>query len=288
MGGCKVDEITKMLPNELAGWRKAATDQQFGPDNLYTYINGGAELYRSYGFHNMLNRTYSRPGQPDIIVDIFDMGSATNAFGVFTHSRESIAADFGQGSQYDPGYLIFWRDRYLVSILASPETPESRQALESLAQGIVAGIGHAGKLPEILTLLPTAALVEESIRYFYNFAWQNSHYFIAEDNILNINDSTQALLAKYGPPQHRMLLLLVNYPSVAAATAARASFTDNFLPEAQTGEAAQLEDGSWVAIRTTGPLLAVVFKAPSEAAAGGLLNQISPPIPVEHNVPIKE
>ena len=122
----KTDRIANLLPTELAGWHKSGRNRVYGPDNLHDYINGGAELYRSYGFRGMLGRTYTRKDQPDIVVDIFDMENAANAYGVFTHSRESVAADFGQGSQHDPGYLLFWRDRYLVSILASPETETKR------------------------------------------------------------------------------------------------------------------------------------------------------------------
>ncbi len=286
--GCRVDEIAAMLPDETSGWSKDKRDRKFGPDNLYDYINGGAELYNSYGFLGMLNRTYRQPDQPDIIVDIFDMGNSRNAFGVFTHSRETVAADFGQGSQYDPGYLLFWRDRYLVSILASPETDESRQALPNLAHAIGAVIGQDGTLPDILGLLPSEGLVEASIRFFYHYIWQNSHYFIAEDNILNIDDHAQALLAKYGPPTDRKLLLLVQYPTIAAANTAQTSFVRYFLPETQAGEPAQIEDGTWVATRVTGQLLAVVFTATGRVQAMELLDKVALQVPSESSIPNEE
>ncbi len=281
LDGCRVNEVAKILPDEIAGWRMDSRERHFGPDNLYDYINGGAELYLSYGFQGMINRRYSQLDQPDFIVDIFDMGSSSNAYGVFNHSREVVATDFGQGSLYDPGYLIFWRDKYLVSIMAYPETEESRQAFPNLAQTISAAIGQDGDLPEILNRLPVEGLVEESIRYFYHYIWQNSHYFIAEDNILNIDNGAQALLAKYGPPEDRLLLLLVGYPTIPAALTAQASFIDHFLPEAQAGEAARIEDGTWVATRVSGSQLGVVFTASSRSQAVDLLNKVTQQVPVE-------
>lgn len=281
-------EIARILPDEIADWRKEPREWKFDPDNLYDYINGGAELYLSYGFQGVINRTYRQVDQPDIIVDVFDMGSSSNAYGVFTHSREFVEADFGQGSQYDPGYLIFWRDRYLVSIMAYPETEESRQALPMLAHSISAAIGQDGALPDILHRLPLEGLVEESIRYFYHYIWQNSHYFIAEDNILNIDDDAQALLAKYGSPEDRRLLLLVRYPTIAAAKTAQASFIHHFLPEAQAGEATEIEDGTWVATRVTGSQMAVVFAASSRSQAVDLLNKVALRVPAKSNLPDKE
>ncbi len=267
-------QLARLIPDTLVDWEIGREDQVFNRENLYTYINGGAELYRSYGFQEMINRTYTRSGQPDIVVDIFNMGSSVNAYGVFSHSRESIEADFGQGSEYYAGFLHFWRDRYLVSILASPETAESKPALEQLAREIETAIGRDGPLPEILKILPEEGLVEESVRYFRHHVWMNSYYFIAEENILNINDQTDALLARYGGPEQRYILLLVKYQNEAAAEAAYGSFAAVYLPELAREPTAQVEDGTWTAGQVAGNLLTVVFNAPSQGTALNLIGVV--------------
>ena len=274
-GTCAVQKeshkLARLMPDTLVDWEIGREDQVFNRENLYSYINGGAELYRSYGFQEMINRTYTRSGQPDIIVDLFDMGSSVNAYGVFSHSRESIETDFGQGSEYYAGFLHFWRDRYLVSILASPETAESKPALVQLARKIETAIGRDGPLPEILKILPEEGLVEESVRYFRHHVWMNSHYFIAEENILSINDQTDALLARYGEPEQRYILLLVKYQNEAAAGAAYSSFATGYLPELAREPTAQVEDGTWTAGQVAGNLLMVVFNAPSKETAQNLI-----------------
>ncbi|MFB0515893.1 MAG: DUF6599 family protein, partial [Candidatus Neomarinimicrobiota bacterium] len=110
--------IVGLLPDTVEGWKIGRRDREYDHTNLYDYLNGGAELYLSYGFQGLINRTYTQPGQPEIFVDIFDMGNSRNAFGVFSHSRESIEAAYGQGSQYYGGSLVFWKDAYFVSLLA--------------------------------------------------------------------------------------------------------------------------------------------------------------------------
>ncbi|MBA7628575.1 hypothetical protein ES703_36063 [subsurface metagenome] len=266
--------LARLLPETVEGWQIGRDDQVFNRENLYNYINGGAEIYLSYGFIEMINRTYVLPDQPDVIADILDMGTSQNAFGVFAHSRESIASDFGQGSEYHLGYLHFWKDRYVISIISSPETTESKQTIFTLAKEIETAIGVDGPLPDILKLLPEQNLVEESIRYFRNHFWMNSHFFIAEENILSLNDQTDAVLARYGALGQRSILLLVKYPQASEAEAAYASFTEAYLPELRDEPAIRSEDGSWTSGHLSGNLVTIVFNASSQAAALSLVNAV--------------
>ena len=267
-------KLARLMPDTVEGWRIGRDDQVFNRENLYNYINGGAEIYLSYGFIEMINRTYVLPDQPDVIADILDMGTSPNAFGVFAHSRESIASDFGQGSEYHQGYLHFWKDRYVISIMSNPETAESKQTIFTLAKEIEMAIGVDGPLPDILKLLPEQNLVEESIRYFRNHFWMNSHFFIAEENILSLNDQTDAVLARYGALGQRSILLLVKYPQASEAEAAYASFTEAYLPELRDEPAIRSEDGSWTSGRLSGNLIMIVFNASSQAAALSLVNAV--------------
>lgn len=267
--------LAQLMPDTVEDWQTGRADQTYDRENLYEYINGGAELYLSYGFQELINRTYTQSGQPDIIVDIFDMGSSRNAFGVFSHSREAIESDFGQGSEYYEGFLQFWRDRYLVSILASPETVESKRALSILAKGIDSSIGRDGPLPEILKILPEQSLVMESVRYFRHHVWMNLHYFVAEENILNINEKTDALLAKYGEVKERHILLLVMYQNEEEAKAAYSNFVKLYLPELIHKPTAQVEDGTWTSSRLSGRLLTIVFNAASETTALDLMEAVN-------------
>jgi len=266
--------LARLLPETVEGWQIGHDDQVFNRENLYNYINGGAEIYLSYGFIEMINRTYVLPDQPDVIADILDMGTSQNAFGVFAHSRESIAADFGQGSEYHQGYLHFWKDRYVISIISNPETAESKQTIFTLAKEIETAIGVDGPLPDILELLPEQNLVEESIRYVREHFWMNSHFFIAEENILNLNDQTDAVLARYGALGQRSILLLVKYPQASEAEVAYTSFTEAYLPELRDEPAIRSEDGSWTSGHLSGNLITIVFNASSQAAALSLVNAV--------------
>lgn len=252
------------------GWVK--TDAAlYNRENLYDYINGGAELYLSYGFQDLVTHMYQKEGQPDIIVDLFDMGTSENAFGVFTHSREEISEEFGQGSQYTAGLLLFWKDRYYVSILGSPETAESRAAVYDMAGKIDSRIKNKGELPGLLNQLPAENLIDVSVRYFKHHIWQNSYYFITEENIFHIGEQTDAIIAKY---RDLGILMMVEYPTKEDAEKAFQSFHQSYMPENPKGGIIQIEDGSWTTAQVKDRLIKAVFNAPSEIAAQTLIEAV--------------
>ncbi|MEJ2636116.1 MAG: hypothetical protein P8184_12595 [Calditrichia bacterium] len=267
-------DVTGLLPAPAGGWQAELPDQFFDRHNLYDYIDGGAELYLSYGFAALANRTYSRPGQPDIILDIFDMGDSRNAFGVFSHARETIDTTFGQGSQYNPGLLLFWKDRYFISLLGSPVTNESQKFMFALAREIEKSIPQTGELPALLSLLPQQSLVKESVKFFHHYIWLNTYHFIADHNLLHINEKTDAVLAKYADGAGRALLLLLNYRDAQTADSARTDFIREYLPEYSGNGAVQLEDSTWADCRQRGSLLIIVLNASGAGITGGLIREV--------------
>lgn len=277
----KRSKLADLLPQELEGWTTDGKDRIYHRNNLYEYIDGGAELYLSYNFKKVLHRIYTAPEQPDILLDLFDMGNSKNAFGVFSHTRETVNNTFGQGSQYTEGLLLFWKDRYYVSVLASPETEESKKAVFTLARHIDDAVKSRGPLPEILSLLPGESLIEESIRYFHHYIWLNSHYFISHENILFINKKTDAVLAKYKDQQNQYLLLLVKYPKEKETVAAYQSFIQNYLPELAGQTMVQIEDSTWTACRRKKNYLVIVFNASEKIVAESMIKRIEQKIEID-------
>lgn len=269
----KMWNIIRSLPDSTDGWI-LREDQYYNRKTLYDYIDGGAELYLSYGFRGVISRVYQRKNQPEIIVDIFDMGSPENAFGVFSHFRETIENDFGQGSQYIVGSLQFWIGCYFISILASPETKESREVVFQLARIIEQQIDEEGSLPKILHCLPRDSLIATSVRYFKHYIWLNSYYFIADQNILHIDENTEAVLAKYQEKGHQAILLLLKYRSASKAEKAYQDFIQYHLPKLASDPVLQMEDGSWTGCQLEQDIIKIVLNSHSKAHVLKLLNDV--------------
>jgi hypothetical protein len=266
------EQLLSALPAELDGWKK--TDpERYTKSNLYDYIDGGAELYISYNFQGLLAVRYKGPGDEEIVVDIFDMGDSFNAFGVFSHGRESEDGLVGQGSEYNSGLLTFWKDRYYVSIMAYPETAQKKQAVLDLGRRLAEAVPDNGTLPPVLALLPRVNLIPGSVRYFHHYIWLNSHFFISNENILGIDDQTQAVLAKYREGEAVLYLLIAAYPDIIKAGKARESFLAHYLPGAKEGMAEKAA-GKWTGCRLRDTVLSVVFQAPSKETLTSYLRLI--------------
>lgn len=265
----RVDEAA-IFPAVVRGWELAPAAETYTREDLHQYIDGASELYFSYGFRRLYTRHYEKEGQPEIVVDLFDMGDPGNAYGIFAHSQENPGLDIGQDAEYLDGLLRFWQGRYYASLLASPETPESRLAILELGRKLAGRLGPAAPRPAVLALLPPKGLIAPSVRYFRHPAWQNTYVFIAAENILGIGPDTQALLARYDQGEQRPVVMAVVYPDRAAAASAFADFRRVFkLPE--DGAPVQQADKKYLAALVEGNVVAAVWHGGGAAPALQLL-----------------
>ena len=266
-----ITDLVKLLPETIDEWNVSEQKLIDSHDALYDYIDGGAELYISYNFRSVISNTYSSEGQPDVMVEVFDMDVSKNAYGVFSHTRYKEEEEYGQGSQYVIGALFFWKDKYYVSLMTPEETTGSKALIFRLGEWIDNAIKETGQKPGILKRLPADGLDSNSIIYFHHYIWLNSFYYISSDNILNIDDSTNAVLAKYGTRDKRYYLLVVEYPSEKEASSAFDKFTEYYFPEAETSGIKQLEDKTWFGCRLEKNIFAAVFNAHEKPAVQNLL-----------------
>ncbi|MEN8154461.1 MAG: DUF6599 family protein [Acidobacteriota bacterium] len=271
-------KITGTLPEKISGWEKVSLEKYFSPENLFEYINGNAELFISYNFINMGTLSYSKDPSFKITIDIFDMGKPADAFGVFSHSRENEDNFINNnvGSEYGEGLLTFWKGQYYISILAYPDSGESKDVIKKIAEKITEQIPGTNIKPAIVSLLPGENLIPFSIRYFHHYIWLNSHYFISGENILNLGKDTEAVLAKYylsGKNRSAAILLLVNYPSIKKAKKAYKNFLLSFIPGAKKG-IIRLTNHRWTGSEQNGKIISIVLNAPDREHTRALLSKI--------------
>jgi hypothetical protein len=262
-----------VLPESFDSYRKIENLNYTGRE-LFDYINGGAELYISYGLVGMTGCKYGGENLPQITVEIYEMTSPANAFGVYTQSRDSEEHAYGQGSQSFPDFIMFWKGRYFVAVNTQDITPESSKGIEFLAGLIDSAITETGQIPAIIDALPHQGLADAGFLYFHHYIWLNSYYFIADYNILNINEQTDAVLAKYGPADRRAYLLLVDYPDEAKADEAFHNMKQKYAPElAENHPFIKLEDKTWFSLWRSGKRLGAIFDGKSEAETETLYNE---------------
>ncbi len=270
----KKDFLGKLLPREINGWEAKEKDKLYDSQTIFNYIDGAGEIYRSYNFKLLLARRFSKEGQPDIVADLFEMPSSQDAFGVFTHSPEGEDAGVGRESTYEGGLLSFWKGCFYISLYAEEETEEAKKALLTLGKKVASAIEEEGKKPDIIALLPEEALVEKSIHYFHNHMILNYHFYVSDENILLLDQETEAALAVYREKNEKFHLLVIHYPEKSEASRALESFIEIYMPDAKEPGLLLTEDGKWTAARVKKDFLVILFNGPSADYAKGMLEQV--------------
>jgi len=112
-------------------------------------------MYLSYGFRSLFSRTYEHSGQPELIVEVFDMAVQANAFGVFAHKQRKHRQHIRPGQPVQSRLAAVLERPLSDSLLASPGDRTFPQTC--LSTGRSYRPGHSSKpvtLPGILKLLP--------------------------------------------------------------------------------------------------------------------------------------
>ena len=276
IGTCSEERtmMSQCVPTDVHGWRIGEEARTYTRETIFDYIDGAGEVYRQYDFQELTVYRFSKADEPEIVLELFDMGSSEDAFGVFTHGREGDEVGIGQGSEQKGSFLCFWKDRYFVCVYAEGESQSIQKTVTILGKSIAEAIVDIGPKPKILDTLPKEGLKEKGLRFFHTHASLNYHYFVASDNILKLDEQTDAVLASYDDEGSKSLLLLIGYPDGTKARTAFDSFVNAYMPEAQETHILQTENGTWVASRVMGNVVAVVFDARRREVAEELIEAV--------------
>jgi hypothetical protein len=269
------------LPSEAGGRKWDGKEMKYNSKTLFSYIDGAAELYLAYGFQNLTVRRFEKSNQPPILLELYEMASSEDAYGVFTFEHQDEAVEIGQGSEFGGGLLRFWKGKYFVSIYAEGEGAEVESEILKTGRAAANSIPAVGLEPKLVGFIPgkDLGLVDKSLRYLKSHVLLNQRFFIAHQNILNLSRKTEAVLAQYLQGKQKTQLLLIRYPDSKEAADAYRSFMKVYLPDAKGMDRARTEDRKWTFARQRNEFILIVFGAPTEADAEVLLKATEEKLP---------
>ena len=270
--GGPVNTLSQQIPRKILDWEASGKDQVYDRKTIFTYVDGGAEVYLAFDLREVFVRKYKAPSGNEVVLDIFDMGSPEEAYGVFSCDRQDPEAGIGQESTFGPGLLRFWQGRYFVSISAAAEEKEAEKAILELGKAVASLLRPPGELPPLLRLLPPDRLIKSKTSFFHSMISLNNRYFVASENILVLErGKTDCVFAEYKEENEETAkLLVIRYPDDSQAQAACQSFLKSYLPDAQQAGPARIENKKWVLCRRNQNFVAVVFEAASKTRAENL------------------
>ena len=253
--------LTSAFPgaDAVAGWTPDGEIETYDRETIFDLVDGQADFFFVYGFERVAVQRYKNAEDVVLDVQIWQMIDDEGAYGLFSAGVAGEPVDVGNEGDGDPGRrLAFWQDRYVAQLFARQEIPDAD--LRSFAGAISAALPAGGERPALVDRLPTGGMVPRSTVFFHEELSIQNEVWLGGENVLGLSPDTDGVLARYEIDGATVHLLLVEYPDVAAASAAVEA----------------LERGGIERLVTAGTrdrLLGAVFGEVDEAAASALLEK---------------
>ena len=214
------DSLTVLLPNSVEGWTQSEAPAVYDRKDLFDYIDGGAELYLAYDFQHLVVQGYM-PEKEDslrensIMAEIWQMNSSADAYGIYSFDLEGKKVAIGQMGAYSDGLLRFWKDRFFVRILGLEDN--LKEIILKLGSKIDKSIKKDGEPPQLVSRIPSDSLVPGSVHFFHKQIILKNFYFFPDQNVLNLDEETDCVLADFAVSKDSLKLLLIQYPDTTMA-----------------------------------------------------------------------
>ena len=160
----------------------------------------------------------------------------------------------------------------LAALLGPPALPAGPSA--TAAPTGLTGLTAVARARDIL---PAEGLVASSVVPLPDQAALDAHYYLAEESLLGLGRTADAVFARYRTEAGETLLLVVAYPSAEEAERVYRRFGGDFFSKvfepASPRFVEKIETGDWAGAARKGPVLIVVLEAPDRTSCDGLLGR---------------
>ena len=214
--------LREPLPARMVAQSAASS---YNSDNLYQYIDGGADVYLLYDFKALLHQDF-KSGGTEVTADVYEMGNPEDAFGIYSSERSASYTFLPIGAEgyRSDGILNFLAGQYYVKLSGSG--PNADTLLGQFARLLSSRIGGSRALPALLAKFPREHRVAHSEQYIKKDPL--GHAFLAP-----------AYLISYAGGKQQSKLLVSVASSALAAKARAEQLARHFK---QTGEAIPAPD----------------------------------------------
>ncbi len=224
-----------LLPEdeEATDWVRVSKPSTYNSETLYKdrFVPSDIypKIYHNYGFQKQAEVEYQSPkfgSVPYILLEIFDMGTPENAFGIFSvNSYPHPKFEWiGCKAIISGKNLWFWKGKYFIQIEGYEIATGIRNGMIALARVTAKKIQDPPQKIPLLELLPTPYIRGSEKLFYANWALREI-YKSAPNIIPQLTDKTIGVLAQYyntnaKQEQTPYVVFVIRYPNVSDAQSA--------------------------------------------------------------------
>lgn len=152
---------------EIKGFKKESEYPVYTPDDLWDYINGGADSYNAMGFQNLNIVEYRKGRKISVKLEVYQHSNSEMAFGIYAMERAPSYSFIKLGVQgyKGEGFYNFLKGKYYVKIYTHSKSKKALEAVDMLAEQIEEMLEGSVDLPEIVSIFPKQGKLENTEMY---------------------------------------------------------------------------------------------------------------------------
>ena len=231
---------------EFLDWVQSRAPSTYQGKTLYRDRPTSPDLYHAYGFQRQAEVEYQAPqfgSKPLILLEIFDMGTPENAFGIHNfHTYPQAKLEWvGSKALLSGGYLRFSKGRYFIQIEGYEFATGIREAMIAIAKAVASEIKDPPPQPRILTLLPSNKL-SGSVKLFRSNWALRQIYSTLPVNVPQLSDPALGISARYPDNADSanwvdaQIVFIIRFSDTSAAESAYTLYRDSLMKAAVSPE----------------------------------------------------
>lgn len=193
-----------LIVPDLDGFKKESNYPVYTPDDLWDYINGGADSYNALGFVD-LNIIEFTKGKKNIIkLEVYRHRNYEMAFGIYALERAPSYNFIDRGVQgyKGEGFQNFFKGEYYIKIYTHSKSKKALAGVDQLAYAVDAAIDAEKTFPEVIKAFPAEGKSK------------NEEMFVSE-NVIGHSFLSDAFRASYSIEDKSFIVYLFDRDEVS-------------------------------------------------------------------------
>ncbi|MBN1599750.1 MAG: hypothetical protein JW894_15750 [Bacteroidales bacterium] len=188
------EEIKRLLP-DISDHEALSIIQGpafYAGSDLFTMIDGGAEVYLEYGFEVAANAAYLLDNDIRIEFQLYQMKDAGAAFGIFSSSRsksDSIIYKEPELKLINDYYTMFQKGKYFGVLSWNGSNAKTNTIINDIRESVLRKIQTAEPLPDLVKKYIDAGRSVNNLKYIRGTIALSGSYFFSQQDIFNIDEA---------------------------------------------------------------------------------------------------
>jgi hypothetical protein len=171
--------------------RRDDSVKTFSGRALFTYINGGAEIFMENGFNSVATATYTVDNTERIQTEVYDMKDSAAAYSTYTSyiNPDAKSVAVGTDAIFLKYFLVFWKAHYVVVLSTVSSTDATKDRLMRLSTAIAGRILKSQSRPPIARLFLDSLTNPAQLRYLKGRVGLSNFHVFSPSNAFVFNEA---------------------------------------------------------------------------------------------------